>query len=175
MRILGNLVLLRDEKLFRWLNMEEWQYYDEPDEPYNPITREAFDTKMKQPRKKVPGAYTWQVDTIEGLHLGWVQYYELNENSQSTYIGICLPESEKWGKGYGTEAIGLLINYLLKEMSLKEVYATTWTGNNRMRRLAEKCGFKEIGRSPHRISVSVRGEPLEFIHYCFFAHTESQS
>ncbi len=172
MQIFGNLVFLRDDKrdtddedFFRWLNLEEWQYYDEPDAPFNPVQRETFDARIKQSKKPIPGAYTWQVDTLEGIHVGWVLYYQMDENTKSAYVGICLPDPGTWGKGYGTDAIGLLTNHLLTEVGLLAVYITTWTGNLRMRRLAEKCGYKEIGRSPHRATVSIRGEPLEFIHY----------
>jgi RimJ/RimL family protein N-acetyltransferase len=176
MRISGNQVVLRDEKhdtdhedMFHWLNMEEWNYYDEPDKPFQPISREAFESQRKQPRRPVPGSHTWQVDMLDGCHLGWVLYYQLDEKAGFAYVGVCFPEPETWGKGNGTEALSLLINHLLTEVSLKEVRATTWTGNHRMRRLAEKCGFKEVGRSPHRVPVSVRGESLEFTHYCILS------
>jgi RimJ/RimL family protein N-acetyltransferase len=81
------------------------------------------------------------------------------------FIGICLPEPETWGKGYGTAGLELLIHHLFTSLGLKEIRATTWTGNHRMRHWAEKCGLTETGRSPHRVPFSVRGELLEFIHY----------
>jgi RimJ/RimL family protein N-acetyltransferase len=172
MVIRGAQIVLRDEKwatdpedFFRWLNLEEWNYYDEPDAPFNPISREAFELGRKESRQPNPGSHTWQVDTATGRHIGWVNYYGLDEQAMTAYIGICLPEPETWGKGYATEAVNLLIHYLFTSICLKEIRATTWTGNLRMRRLAEKCGFIETGRSPHRVPLSVRGEPLEFIHY----------
>jgi RimJ/RimL family protein N-acetyltransferase len=70
-----------------------------------------------------------------------------------------------WGEGYGTEAARLLIEHLLGEMGLEEVRAATWTGNKRMVRCAEKCGFREIGRTPYPVEYSVRGEPLERIEF----------
>jgi len=56
-------------------------------------------------------------------------------------------------------------DYLFREMGLNEVRTQTWTGNRRMIRVAEKCGFRSTGLSPHRAALSVRGEPLEFIHF----------
>jgi RimJ/RimL family protein N-acetyltransferase len=87
----------------------------------------------------------------------------MDEQAKLTYIGVCLPEEEMWGRGYGTEAVCLLLDHLFGGMGLKEVRATTWTGNRRMVRCAEKCGFKEITRSPYETEYSVRGEPLERI------------
>ena len=50
-------------------------------------------------------------------------------------------------------------------MELEEVRTATWTGNVRMKRVAVKCGFREIGRSRYDTEFSVRGEPLERIEY----------
>ena len=68
-------------------------------------------------------------------------------------------------KGYGTEAVSLLVDYLFREMGLEEVKTATWTGNKRMVRCAKKCGFKEVSRGPHRAKFSVRGEPLERVEF----------
>ncbi len=53
-------------------------------------------------------------------------------------MGICLPEEETWGKGYGTEAVCLLVDHLFDELELQEIRTATWTGNKRMMRCAEK-------------------------------------
>jgi RimJ/RimL family protein N-acetyltransferase len=154
MIILGTQVILRDEKrendsedLFRWLNLEEWNYYDEPDVPFTPVDWEAYQAGLKRSRQTKPGSHTWQVDTAKGWHIGWVQYYQLDEQAGMAFIGICLPEPETWGKGYGTAVLELLIHHLFTSLGLKEIRATTWTGNHRMRHLAEKCGLTETGRS----------------------------
>jgi RimJ/RimL family protein N-acetyltransferase len=81
--------------------------------------------------------------------------------SRSLFVGIDLPEEDTWGQGYGTEALRLWIDYLFRTMELEEIKTATWTGNRRMMRCAEKCGFPEPTRMPHRAALSVRGEPLE--------------
>jgi RimJ/RimL family protein N-acetyltransferase len=83
----------------------------------------------------------------------------------SAKVGICIPEPEYWGCGHGTEALRLLLDHLFGQLALREVRVDAWTGNRRMMRVAEKCGFTAIGTSPHRSEYSVRGEPLEFIHF----------
>jgi RimJ/RimL family protein N-acetyltransferase len=172
MRIDGRRVVLRDEPrggdaedLFRWLNLEEWNYYDEPDKPFEPVTREEFEVRRSRPRQPKAGTHTWHIDTLEGKHVGWVNYYHLNEKERYALVGVALPEPEEWGKGYGTEAVCLVIDYLFREMGIDEVRTQTWTGNERMIRVAQKCGLRNAGLSPHRAALSVRGEPLEFIHF----------
>lgn len=172
MEVAGRRIVLRDDErpgdaddLFRWLNLEEWNYYDEPDSPFVPVSREEFEERRSRPKKPVSGAHTWQVDTLAGRHRGWVNYYRLDEAQGYALVGVDLPEPETWGQGYATEALCLLIDYLFREMALAEVRTQTWTGNGRMRRVAAKCGFRVTGYSAHRVPVSVRGEPLEFVHY----------
>lgn len=172
MRIDGKRIVLRDESrdgdsedLFRWLNLEEWNYYDEPDKPFEPVSREEFEARRSCPRQPIAGAHTWHVDALEGRHVGWVNYYHLNDKEGYALVGVALPEPEEWGKGYGTEALCLMIDYLFREMGLAEVRTQTWTGNKRMVRVAGKCGFRSTGLSPHHVTLSVRGEPLEFIHF----------
>ena len=172
MHIVGKHVLLRDEKLetdyedfFRWQNLEEWDYYDEPDKPFKPISREEFESRRKRPKTITSASHPWQIDTIQGKHIGWVNYYQLDQQAGYAYIGIDLPEPETWGKGFGTDAVCAVVDYLFREKGLQTVKTKTWTGNARMRRVAEKVGFKEIARSPHRTAFSVRGEPLEFVEY----------
>lgn len=176
MEIRGARIVLRDEKrdtddedFFRWLNLEEWNYYDEPDRPFKGIGREEFEARLEEqrrrPRKPLPGSHSWQIDTVGAQHIGWINCYHLDEKAKRAYVGICLPEEETWGRGYGTEAVRLLLDYLLGEMGLEEVRTATWTGNTRMRRCAEKGGFREIERVPHRAEYSVRGEPLERIEF----------
>lgn len=172
MKIRGTHIVLRDERrvadaedLFRWLNLEEWGYYDEPDKPFEGVSREKFEELQRRPAKPFPGSHNWQIDTIEGRHIGWVNYYHLDEQAKRAYVGICLPEEETWSKGYGTEAVSLVVDHLFGEMALKEVRTATWTGNKRMARCAAKSGFKEVERMPHRAEYSVRGEPLERVEF----------
>ncbi len=82
MQISGRQVILRDERheaddedLFRWLNLEEWQYYDDPDEPFEPMSREQYEAWLRKPRPASTGGHGRRaIDTPEGRHIGWVNY-----------------------------------------------------------------------------------------------------
>jgi RimJ/RimL family protein N-acetyltransferase len=170
MRIAGARVVVRDEPRdgddddrFRWLNLEEWAYYDHPDRSFEPLTRKDFEEKLLA-RDSGGTSKVWkrlQIDSAEGEHVGWVNCYDRDEAAGSTRIGICVADEANWGKGYGTEALGLVLQYLFVDKGLREARLNTWTGNARMVRAAQKAGFEEISRSPHRAPRSVRGEPLE--------------
>ena len=176
MKILGTRIVLRDERregdeedFCRWWNLEEWQYYDEPDVVFKRISRAEYERQLQELRRRrrepAPDSHAWQIDTLAGRHIGWVNYYHLDAEAGRAYVGICLPEEDMWGQGYGTEALRYLVDHLLTEMELEEVRTATWTGNQRMMRCAEKSGFHELARMPHRADTSVRGEPLERIEF----------
>jgi RimJ/RimL family protein N-acetyltransferase len=177
MRIAGEQVILRDEPResdnqdhFRWRNLQEWDYYDEPwTLPREPVSWEEWE-RQRQKREKTPRKpslrnQNWQIDTVEGRHIGWISCYYMREQTEVPVIGITLPEEDTWGQGYGTEAVRLLLEYLFEEVGLEEVRTATWTGNGRMMRVAQKRGFTEIGRRPHEARLTVRGEPLVMVDF----------
>jgi RimJ/RimL family protein N-acetyltransferase len=175
MKIKGQRLILRDDHrdsddddFFRWLNLEEWKYYDEPDQPFQPISREEFDKRIKKQSKGTSSSSNskgWHIDTVEGQHIGWVNYYNWDQEEESAFVGISIPEEENWGKGYGTEALSLFLNFLFNSLGLKTIRTATWTGNKRMVHCAQKAGFTNQKIMPHRSSISVRGEPLERIEF----------
>ncbi|MGD9140976.1 MAG: GNAT family N-acetyltransferase [bacterium] len=174
MFVKGRQIVLRDEPrggddedMFRWFNMEEWAYYDHPDRPFEPVTREAFEDRLKaRGADKTGGLWQrFQIDTLSGKHIGWINCYEYDAAVCSVRVGICVAEPADRGKGYGTEALRLIVDHLFVDKGLHEIRMNTWTGNKRMIRCAVSAGFEEVSRSPHRASLSVRGEALERIDF----------
>lgn len=55
-------------------------------------------------------------------------------------IGYWIGESY-WGKGYGTEAVRLLVRYAFDELKLIRVYASVFESNRASMRVLEKSGF----------------------------------
>jgi len=69
---------------------------------------------------------------IDGLHKG-------------CELHITIGEKDHWGKGYGTEAIGLMRDYAFVGLELHRVVSTPFAHNKRMVRSLEKCGFEHEG------------------------------
>lgn len=62
------------------------------------------------------------------------------------FVGIGLGERELWGKGYGTEAMTLGLDFAFTEMNLRRVTLTVFEYNPRAIRSYEKAGFRHEGR-----------------------------
>ena len=61
-------------------------------------------------------------------------------------VGVVIYKPDYWGGGYGSEAFQLYIDYLFTNTELHRLGITTWSGNTRMIKTAERIGMKEEAR-----------------------------
>ena len=64
---------------------------------------------------------------------------------RTAMFGITIGDPEYWGRGYGTDAARLILNYAFNELNLYRVYTSTIGYNERAARAYEKAGFKREG------------------------------
>lgn len=62
------------------------------------------------------------------------------------FLGLAIGEKDEWGKGYGTEVIQLLLQYLY-EKGCGEVYLTVDEGNVIAQAVYKKCGFEVLEKT----------------------------
>jgi len=74
---------------------------------------------------------------------GFVELDHLNNVSET---GIFIGNKNYWNKGYGTEALVLLMNYGFKALNLHNVMLKVYSFNERAIKSYEKIGFKIMGR-----------------------------
>jgi RimJ/RimL family protein N-acetyltransferase len=63
------------------------------------------------------------------------------------WVGIGIGEREFWGKGYGTDAMRVILRYAFTELNLFRVTLGVHEYNPRAQRSYEKAGFRLEGRS----------------------------
>lgn len=70
-------------------------------------------------------------------------------------LGIIIGEEEYWGKGYGTEAMQLLVNYSFQNLNMHKVELTVYDFNIRAFKSYTKLGFKKEGnhRKSHYVNA----------------------
>ena len=74
-----------------------------------------------------------------------------NWGSRDSFVGIGIYKREDWGKGYGTEAMKLILQFGFIELNLRRITLTVFEYNPRAIRSYEKCGFQVEGRMRGRI------------------------
>ncbi len=72
-------------------------------------------------------------------------------NSRNAFVGLGIGPRDFWGKGYGTEAMQLILQYAFLELSLRRVTLTVFEYNQRAIRSYEKAGFCHEGRQRQRL------------------------
>lgn len=77
--------------------------------------------------------------------IGHCTLHDISAKDQNADLGIAIGEKDYWGKGYGTEAIQLLVNYGFKELNLHRISSRILEHNERSLRMHKKLGFREEG------------------------------
>jgi diamine N-acetyltransferase len=85
------------------------------------------------------------IETKEGRVIGNMGILHLEWKDRRVEMGIMIGEKDCWGKGYGTESINLLLQYLFDELNMNRVSLYADSRNTRAIRCYEKCGFKREG------------------------------
>jgi RimJ/RimL family protein N-acetyltransferase len=82
----------------------------------------------------------------EATSIGVTGCHNIDWPNRSAEIGIYIGEPEQLGKGYGTEAMELLLAYSFNELNLHRVFLRVFDFNSRAIESYRKCGFSEEGR-----------------------------
>ncbi|WP_320173906.1 GNAT family protein [Maridesulfovibrio sp.] len=80
-----------------------------------------------------------------GRHVGNIKMGPLNTAHSHAEIGLLIGEKECWGKGYGSEAIGLVIEYAFKTLNIHRLTAGAYANNIGSVKAFEKNGFTVEG------------------------------
>ena len=132
--------------LHRWMNDREvmaWARFS----PDHMISLTALEKEFE---KELSGEdherVTFVVEEMEsGRPIGWCTVRTWNQKHVSANLGIGLGEKELWGRGYGTEAVRLLLAVVFDQQAWHRAELYTLADNVRAIRSAEKCGFRRCG------------------------------
>ena len=84
------------------------------------------------------------VETLEGVHIGNIMYYDLNMQNSQAELGIMIGDKDYWSSGYGTDTVNTLLRHLFTILELDRVYLHTLSWNYRAQASFAKSGFKLV-------------------------------
>jgi len=96
------------------------------------------------------------IEKKDGTKIGWAAHYISAPNFGWIEIGYAIIPSER-NKGYGTETIQILVDYLFLTRDIVRIQAVLHAENTASQRALEKVGFKKEGISRKALWDS-RGE-----------------
>lgn len=77
--------------------------------------------------------------------IGTMGIHGINWKDRRGTTGAVIGEKAYWGKGYGSEAKMLLLNYIFNELNLHKVCSLVLAFNKRSQAYSEKCGYHVEG------------------------------
>ncbi|HEY6408043.1 MAG TPA: GNAT family protein, partial [Ktedonobacteraceae bacterium] len=86
----------------------------------------------------------YDVETL--TMIGETGLVEINHRDGTAMFGVNIGLKAYWGKGYGTEATRLVLDYGFRFLNLYNIALLTFSFNERAIRAYQKAGFKETGR-----------------------------
>lgn len=85
------------------------------------------------------------ISSINNETLGLIDVFDFDAKNKRAGIGILIKESNNHNKGYGSEALKLLINYCFKNLDLHQLYSNVSETNKASITLFTNQGFKKVG------------------------------
>lgn len=90
--------------------------------------------------------YSFAVETLDkGRYIGGCGINSVDWKARVAEIGIFIGDKNFWGKGYGTDAMEVLIRFCFEQMNMNKVSLHVFSYNERARLCYEKCGFTMEG------------------------------
>jgi RimJ/RimL family protein N-acetyltransferase len=147
----GKLVRLRGyEKsdlndLMRWWHDEEvTKFISAAVFPASSIEEERFIENIASGKDVANGEFA--IETLsEQRYIGTIGLHNIDWLSRHAQLAIVIGDKEYWGRGYGTDAVRLLLRLAFDRMGLHRVELFVFTFNERAIACYEKCGFRREG------------------------------
>jgi RimJ/RimL family protein N-acetyltransferase len=134
----------------------EWVNKPEVFGAYNPLRQMSKAEIEKDFDKGAVELGEFIIEKKDGSKVGFICHFILGHPAGKLLeIGYSLVPSER-GKGYGTEAVGIMVDYLFLSKDVMRVQACTDARNVASQRVLEKAGFKKEGTL--RKFLFIRGE-----------------
>jgi RimJ/RimL family protein N-acetyltransferase len=83
---------------------------------------------------------------LEDKLIGFIGFDGINWTNRDSFVAIGIGEQDFWSKGYGSDAMHIMLRYGFTELNLHRISLTVFEQNPRGIRSYEKCGFRHEGR-----------------------------
>jgi RimJ/RimL family protein N-acetyltransferase len=148
--ISGDKVKLREKRLadaaddYAWLTDTELAALDAA--PLSTTTFPQYLASYTSDLRYPPTIrHQFAIETREGKHIGNCTYYGIDSDKGEAELGIMIGDRDYWDKGYGTDAVTALLEYIFGKTKLNRLYLKTLVNNKRAQKCFAKCGFTPYG------------------------------
>jgi RimJ/RimL family protein N-acetyltransferase len=132
-----------DSKLFaRWARDAEYLRMLDTS-PVRQWSEKQYKKWFKEDLEKgKPDEFMFMIRTLETEEaIGFIELDGVHWSQGDSFVGIGIGEREYWSKGYGTDAMKVVLRYAFDELNLYRVSLNVFEYNQRAIRSYEKVGF----------------------------------
>jgi RimJ/RimL family protein N-acetyltransferase len=148
----GKIVRLRGyekadvDAIMKWINDEEITDLLGGDMLVYPVSAIAEEKFIEASAGPSNTQKNFAIETIaEGKYIGGISFNVIDWRNRSAVVGIVIGDKSLWGKGYGTDAMRVLMRMAFDKMNLHRLGLHVFDYNTRAIASYEKCGFKREG------------------------------
>lgn len=137
-----------DAELFaRWTRDSEFGRLLDSDAPMPRSVGKAKKDIQEWMEHEKPDAIEFLIRTLaDDRPIGSIGLDGIRWTHGDSFVGIGIGERDDWGKGYGTDAMRVILRYAFRELNLHRVSLDVFEYNPRAIRSYEKAGFVVEGR-----------------------------
>jgi diamine N-acetyltransferase len=99
-------------------------------------------------------------------HIGNALLTDIDWVARHAMVGIFIGAEEHWSKGYGQQALRLILRHAFHDLGLRRVHLIVLDDNDRAIRVYEKCGFVVEGRLRQHAYKQGKFRDLIFMGIC---------
>lgn len=131
--------------VFHWERDDEvWRY--DPHRPYSQSMREFLPIFERNYVRGNGRQFWFLIENELRVPIGTITYFNIDLRTGQAEVGLGLGDKSSWGKGYGSEAIRTLVQYLFTQSGFLRLYAETAMANLPARKAFVRAGFAEVGQ-----------------------------
>ena len=144
--VVGSLVLMREvtvddlQQVWEWENDSEMGLYLNAD-PQKRMSMDEVKRRFQQYRTD-PTSGLFIICTVENQSIGMLGFDRLYKDIGTCRLFIGIGPDEYRGRGYGTDAMRLVLHYFFRDMGMKKVQLSVYDFNSRAMASYRKSGFE---------------------------------
>jgi RimJ/RimL family protein N-acetyltransferase len=128
--------------LFEWINNRELVLLSSAYKPVSAAEHRRWFDEIRERRD----AYIFAIRTQDDSRpIGTCQLHNVSRTHRSAELQIRIGDSGARGRGFGTEAVRLLVQFGFRELELHRIYLHVFATNTTAQRTYEKVGFVREG------------------------------
>lgn len=130
--------------------------------PYLPVSQPDHEAWIESMLVKRTDLVLFVIEDLATDHaIGTCQLFNINWVHRNAELQIRIGDNGSRSKGWGSEAIKLLVNFGFKDLNLHRIYLHVFATNERAIRAYKKCGFVREGAL--REAAHINGEFVDVL------------